>query len=85
MSCPSGSPWYYRCRGGSRGKRLGMHSQTPASLFREPCGGKRKLLQVLEVLIGKLEQILAEFPVLGKVQITGHEKGWAEFSKYSVI
>lgn len=60
-----------------------MASQTPASVFRGPCEGKRKLLQVLEVLAGKLEQMLAEFPVLGKVQITGHKKGWAEFSKYS--
>lgn len=31
-----------------------MASQTPASVFREPCGGKRKLLQVLEVLVGKI-------------------------------
>lgn len=43
-------------------------------------GSSSKAKQVLEVLAGRLEQILADFPVLGRVQITGHKKGWAGFS-----
>lgn len=85
MSCPSGSPWYSRCDGGGRGKSsgrvLGMHDFTKScQSFWRGRGSSSKGKEVLEVLVGKLQQILADFPVLGRVQITGHKKGWAGFS-----
>jgi len=43
-------------------------------------GSSSKGKQVLEVLVGKLELVLAGFPVLGRGQITGRQKHWAGFS-----